>query len=114
MEAPTVKRAAAAGTAKVSAGMGAGDGIQSMLVYLFLACSCWIMFEVHVVAPTSTSEGHSGHSGGGGARGGGGKGWLEQVQVQVRPDFDLQGYLTPVALAGFGRCLLLLLAPASC
>jgi hypothetical protein len=69
-------------------------GFQTVLVYLFLAFSCWTMFDMaHVVTPEVGDRDDDSYS------------WLEQVQVQVRPDFDLQGWLTPLSIAGFGTCV---------
>ena len=65
-----------------------GFGFETVMVYLFLSYSCWVMFEVNHLTPNVTGDWSS---------------WLSQVQILVRPDLDLQGYLTWTSIAGFGK-----------
>jgi len=73
---------------KVGAGLP-GLGLQSVLVYGFLVFSCWTMFDMtHLPSPNGGAD-NDVYS------------LLNEVQVQVRPGLDLQGWLNPLGIAGF-------------
>lgn len=119
------KRGAGAGAAMGGGGDGGGYGgfwgvtMQSFLVYVFLAWCCWVMFEVYYLPPTSSDGGNNGNGGDGdGGNNGDGdgessysedsgsySGWLDRVQVQVRPDLNLQAYVNTGSFIGFGMLL---------
>lgn len=71
---------------------------QSLLVYFFLAASCWVMFDAALLPPSAAGEGEGEEECGGDGC------WLERVQVQVRPGLDVQGWVSLLGIAGFGEC----------
>ena len=79
-----------------------GFGVQSCLVYVFLAVSCWVMFDVQFLSPGSEANSSSSSDNSSGQDHDAYGDWLSGVQVQVRPDFHLQSYLTPGSVMGFG------------